>query len=909
MQIPLGQLTEKDSLSANGAAPLTRNYVCIHAHFYQPPRENPWLEAVEVQDSAYPFHDWNQRITAECYAPNSASRILDSQGYIERIVNNYSNISFNFGPTLLSWMESQQPETYRAILEADRASRERFNGHGSAIAQAYNHMIMPLANRRDKRTQVLWGIRDFEHRFGRAPEGMWLPEAAVDNETLEILAEAGIRFTIFAPRQAARVRRIGGRRWTELQHAGIDPSRAYLCILPSGRKINVFFYDGPISQAVAFERLLADGENFVQRLLSGLSGGRTWPQLVHIATDGESYGHHHSHGDMALSYAINRLSNLAPDEQGSVELTNYGEFLERYPATHQVEIAQKSSWSCAHGVERWQSDCGCNSGRPHWRQQWRGPLRQAFDFLRDELAPRFEQLAATMLHDPWAARDTYIEIVLNRESANVNRFLEQHARNPLNDAQRITVLKLLEMQRYLMLMYTSCAWFFDEISGIETVQVIRYAARALQLGQELFPESSLETRFTELLAQASSNLPDLGNGAEIYKRWVKPEVVDLRKVGAHYALSCMFLPSEGKTRIFCYDVEPRQFHKLRSGPATLVMGEVNIRSQITTEEARLRFTVLYAGDHQVQAGVREIGSQNAEDQTADFNALQEEFSEYFQSGNFPELLRALREHFGDPLYSLPSLFIEQRRAIVKSILETTLQESEASYRRIYEKHAPLMRFVAELGTPQPSVFHHTAEFVLNQQLRHILQAPELDLLQVAMLLEAAKRDQVSLEGSALGFDMRVALERIMKRVESQPGSLLVLQKAVAAVELASLLPFHVDLWKAQNIYYQMMQKLSFPEQENQVSQADSVPSENAREERSAQWNDLFRRLGDLLKVRLQKPSGFENRDAQNEVQPDQAGAEVRSEAEDQVADNGNDPTAKDPEVKAEATEPSGTLVA
>src|SRR5579859_2581182 len=885
-------------------------YICIHAHFYQPPREKPWLEAVEQQQSARPYHDWNERITAECYAPNGASRILDEADRIREIVDNYQRISFNFGPTLLSWMEENAPDTYECILKSDQESRARFSGHGSAIAQGYNHMILPLANSRDRYTQVLWGVRDFERRFGRAPEGMWLPEAAVDLETLEVLASCGISFTILAPHQAGRVRKIGGRSWKDVHGARIDPTRAYLCVLPSGRKINLFFYDGPISQAVAFERLLSDGENFVQRLLSGLSSGRTWPQLVHIATDGESYGHHHPHGDMALSYAINRLSNIAPDKQGSIELTNYGEFLERYPATHQVEIAQKSSWSCAHGVERWQADCGCNSGRHYWRQQWRGPLRQAFDLLRDELAPRFEQLAATLLHDPWAARDAYIEVMLDRGLANVNRFLEQHARSPLSDAQRITVLKLLEMQRHLMLMYTSCAWFFDEVSGIETIQVMRYAARALQLGQELFPGISLEQRFMELLSEAPSNLPDLGNGAEIYKRWVKPEVVDLRKVGAHYALSCMFLPSEGKTRIFCYDVDPREFHKLRSGPATLVMGEVNIRSQITTEEARLRLAVLYTGDHQVQAGVREIGAPNDDGQTAGFNALLQEFSQYFQSGNYPELIRALREHFGDPLYSLPSLFIEQRRAIVKSILETTLEESEASYRRIYEKHAPLMRFVAELGTPQPSVFHHTAEFVLNQQLRHVLQAPELDLLQVAMLLEAAKRDQVSFEASALGFDMRIALERMMKRVESQPGDLLVLQKAVAAVELARLLPFNVDLWKAQNIYYQMLQKLSFPEQENKTPQADSGPSEDAREERSAQWNELFRRLGDLLKIRLRAPSSSGSEDVQQQIQPDQAGAEVKGEAEDQVADKDDkDQAAKDPEVKTEATEPTGTLVA
>ena len=824
--------------SGNGASSPSRQfprYVCIHAHFYQPPRENPWLEAVEVQDSAYPFHDWNERITAESYAPNSASRILDNQGLIERIVNNYSQISFNFGPTLLSWMESQQPETYRAILEADRISRERFSGHGSAIAQAYNHMILPLANRRDKKTQVLWGIRDFERRFERAPEGMWLPETAVDNETLEVLAEAGIRFTILAPRQAARTRQIGGRRWKEIHHAGVDPSRAYLCVLPSGRRINLFFYDGPISQAVAFERLLSSGENFAQRLLSGLSTERTWPQLVHIATDGETYGHHHPHGDMALAYAINRLEGV-----DSLKLTNYGEFLERHPPTHQVEVVQKTSWSCYHGVERWLDDCGCNSGRRDWRQQWRAPLRKALDYLRDELARCYQPLAATLLRDPWAARDAYIELVVDRSVSNISRFLEQHARAPLNESQRVTALKLLEMQRHLMLMYTSCAWFFDDVSGIETVQVMQYAARALQLSEELFPEAALERHFLELLSEAKSNLSELGTAADIYKRSIKPQVVDLRKVGAHYALSSMFVPSEGETSIFCYDIDPRDFRKMRHSDATLVTGEVNIRSQITTEEARLRFAVLYTGDHDAQAGVQYVPSAPySDDQAADPSALMDELSKQFHNGNFPDLLRLFEERIGGPLYSLRSLFSEQRRAIVKSILENTLQESEASYRRIYERHAPLMRFVAELGAPQPPVFHVTAEFIINQQLRRVLQAPELDLLQVAMLLEAAKRDQVALDQNGLGFEMRVALERIMRRLQSQSDNLVLLQKAVAAVDLARLLPFYVDLWKVQNLYYEMMQKIAAPER--------AVQAENA-----AHWQELFRRLGELLRVRWEE---------------------------------------------------------
>ena len=316
-------------------------YVCVHGHFYQPPRENPSLEAIELQDSAYPYHDWNERICAECYAPNAFSRILDDQQRIISLVNNYSQISFNFGPTLLSWIETNAPKVYEAIQHADQASQDRFAGHGSAMAQAYNHMILPLANRADKTTQVKWGIADFEHRFHRKPEGMWLPETAVDIETLEVLAENGILFTILAPRQAQRVRRKGSRNWTDAGDGRIDPSRAYSVKLPSRKTISVFFYDGPISHGVAFEGLLNNGQHFADRLLSGFSDTRTWPQLSHIATDGESYGHHHHYGEMALSYALHHI-----ETNKLAELTNYGCFLEQFPPEYFVEIVPNTSWSC-----------------------------------------------------------------------------------------------------------------------------------------------------------------------------------------------------------------------------------------------------------------------------------------------------------------------------------------------------------------------------------------------------------------------------------------------------------------------------------------------------------------------------------------------------------------------------------
>jgi alpha-amylase/alpha-mannosidase (GH57 family) len=534
-------------------------YICIHGHFYQPPRENPWLEAIEVQDSAYPYHDWNEKITAECYATNAKSRILDERNRIIQIVNNYAKISFNLGPTLLAWLEEKAPDVYDAILEADQEGQKAFSGHGSALAQAYNHMILPLANRQDKYTQVLWGVRDFEHRFGRKPEGMWLPETAVDLETLDIMAEHEIRFTILAPHQAHRVRRIGDERWKEVVGAKIDPTMAYILNLPSGRSIVLFFYDGPISRAVAFEGLLKSGESFVQRLVGGFSEKRRRPQIVHIATDGETYGHHHRFGDMALAFAIQSI-----ESKNLARLTNYGEYLEKCPPTHEVEIFENTSWSCGHGVERWRSDCGCNSGRhPDWHQAWRAPLRGALDWLRDSLAPQYETGARQFLKDPWGARDDYIQIILDRSPENVEDFLKEHATWMLHEEEKVTVLKLLELQRHTMLMYTSCGWFFDELSGIETVQVIQYAGRAIQLAQEVSGDA-LESRFLELLSDAKSNIKKQSDGGQIYEKFVKPASVSLKKVAAHYAMSSLFEEYTQRTPIYCYTVDQEDYQSLEA---------------------------------------------------------------------------------------------------------------------------------------------------------------------------------------------------------------------------------------------------------------------------------------------------------------------------------------------------------
>ncbi|MDD2855713.1 MAG: DUF3536 domain-containing protein, partial [Desulfuromonadaceae bacterium] len=536
------------------------NFLCIHGHFYQPPRENPWLESIEIQDSAYPYHDWNERITAECYSPNTASRNLDRDGRIMGIVSNYARISFNFGPTLLSWMEKYSVDTYRAILAADRQSIAWRSGHGAALAQVYNHIIMPLATLRDKRSQVRWGIRDFEYRFQRFPEGMWLAETAVDIETLEVLAEEGIKFTILAPRQAARVRKTGSNRWNDVSGSRIDPSRAYICPLPSGRDITLFFYDGPISQAVAFENLLGSGEKFAARLASGFSDNRAHSQLVNIATDGETYGHHHHFGEMALGHALDHIEG-----NGLARLTNYGEYLELNPAVHEVNIIENSSWSCIHGIERWRNNCGCNSGgNGGWSQEWRNPLRGALDWLSTELAENFEAGTSGYLRDPWTARDEYIEVLLDRSVENVAAFLFRHSLRPLDEDDGVAVLRLLEMQRHAMLMYTSCGWFFDELSGLETVQIIQYAGRAIQLAEKS-GSKGIESAFLQRLALAPSNIPEYLNGAEIYARFVKPAMIDLIKVGAHYAVSSVFEEYGEETGIFSYRVYSEDFQLYHSG--------------------------------------------------------------------------------------------------------------------------------------------------------------------------------------------------------------------------------------------------------------------------------------------------------------------------------------------------------
>ena len=523
----------------------------IHGHFYQPPRENPWTGVVDPEPSALPFHDWNERVHAECYLPNSAARIVVVNTAEARIVNNYSRISFDFGPTLLSWLERNHAETYSRIIAADAESVLEHDGHGNAIAQAYNHAILPLGNEPDRRTQVRWGVADFRHRFGREPESIWLPETACNNEVLDLLIEESLKFVLLAPQQAKRIRSrtgIPGRTgipacpgqtaesnvpdgqtlqsvlqtddWQDVHNGAIDTSIAYRYFHRDGtnRSIAVFFYDQELAHGIAFEQALASSSSLLDRFAQRAIGAGS---MVNVATDGESYGHHHKFGDLCLAHVVSGEAQAR-----DFSLMNYGEYLARFPPQMEVEIdngpnSEGTSWSCIHGVSRWIRDCGCHTGGdPAWNQSWRGPLRAALDYLRDQAAGCFEQTRGDLFADPWAARDDAISLVLDQFESRES-FLRLHAPRHLSHEEQQRALLFLELQRNTLLMYTSCGWFFSDISGIEPIQILKYACRAIEIMSQL-GLASPRARFLEMLSEARSNRPGFGTGADIYRQFVEP---------------------------------------------------------------------------------------------------------------------------------------------------------------------------------------------------------------------------------------------------------------------------------------------------------------------------------------------------------------------------------------------------
>jgi alpha-amylase/alpha-mannosidase (GH57 family) len=800
-------------------------FLCIHGHFYQPPRENPWLEAIELQDSASPYHDWNERVAVECYAPNATARILDDEGHISQIVSNYSKISFNFGPTLLAWMKERMPDIHQAILSADKLSQGQYSGHGSALAQVYNHMILPLSNDQDKYTQVYWGIRDFEFRFGRKPEGMWLSETAADAATLATVAGQGIRFTILSPFQASKTREIGKRSWRDVSSARIDPRRPYLVKLPGERSIVVFFYDGPASQAVAFEGVLSSGETFAHRLVSAFDDTRAWDQLVHIATDGESYGHHHRHGEMALAYALRYI-----EANRLARLTNYGEYLEKHPPTHEAQIHEKSAWSCSHGVGRWMADCGCNTGgHSGWNQAWRAPLREGLDWLRDQLAPLFEAKAREYLKDPWGARNEYISVILDRSDHSLERYFAEHAVKALEDAEKQTVVKLMELQRHTMLMYTSCGWFFDEISGLESVQVVQYAARAIQLAKEVF-QRDLELGFLERFEKAKSNLSENGNGRAIYEKFVIPAKVDFQKATAHYAISSIFKTYDPRSRVLSFTFEDKQREQLSAGKTKLAAGRTKIISEITRESDEFSYAILYLGEHNLTGGVRKFDTQEA------FDSMFQELKGAYEAADFPQVIRLIDRHFGEASYSLKSLFKDEQRRILDEIFASTRDDLESRFRLITERYTPLMKFLQSAGAPLPQILKSVSDYILHHDICSQFEGEQIDLGRLRSLMDDARQRSPDVFDADVSYCIKNWMERQIEELSRHPGDI---DKMRVIEEVASLVlpvPMGLNLWKVQNTCWEMLQSI-LPKYRDWADHGD---------ESAGQWLSQFLKLAERL---------------------------------------------------------------
>jgi alpha-amylase/alpha-mannosidase (GH57 family) len=736
-----------DASSPPPRATTTAPYVVLHGHFYQPPREDPWLNRIERQPSAAPFHDWNERILAECYRPNAFARILDEQGRVVRIVNNYEFLSFNFGPTLLSWLEEHDVEVYQRILTADRLSAERLEGHGNAIAQVYNHVILPLANERDKYTQIRWGIADFQHRFGRFPEGMWLAETAIDAATVKALVDCGIRFVILAPSQAQRIRPLGQTEWIDVSQGQIDPSRPYRCFTPDrSGYLDIFFFDGPISRDLGFGDIVYSTQSLAERIRLAIRPDRKGePYLINCATDGETFGHHKRSVERTLAYAF-----CEEFPRRGWQVGNYGHFLSHHPPTWEVQLKPVTAWSCAHGVGRWSRDCGCGAV-PGWHQRWRQPLREALNWLRDQLAEIYETEAKAYLRDPWLARDRYIEVILDRERCEA--FLQEHQSHRLTAEDRVQVLRLLEMQRYGQLMFTSCGWFFEELSRPEGVQILRYAARAIELAAAV-ADVDLEEEFLGRLSKAPSNLDLYRDGKGVYWALVRPALISPQRLVAQHALLSL---CNGMPRAPGYMLEPVDQERLAIGGSTLLVGRVKLAFPNTGEEHDLIYALLHLGGWDFQCGVKPFTGRRS----------YEQLKATLLSGSRSriQLVLTLQELFGPETFDLNALIEEDRQQMLRWLTQDTLDRLAQLYRQTYlENYGVLMAFRAD-GLPIPEELLAAAQITLNQRLLSSLRAMEVESGKQDHLLELRA---IAREAEQLGCQLRReeaarVLDRLLQR--------------------------------------------------------------------------------------------------------------------------------------------------
>jgi alpha-amylase/alpha-mannosidase (GH57 family) len=842
-ELPASQAAAMDSIANlnNDAAiahdPLqtaTGVYVTVHGHFYQPPRENPYLDTIERQPSAAPFHDWNERIHHECYRPNAFARVLNDRGEVVGIVNNYEYLSFNIGPTLMSWLERHDVEVYQRILEADRKSCDRLNGHGNAIAQVYNHIIMPLANERDKHTQIRWGKEDFRSRFGRDPEGMWMAETAVDYATLEALVAEGIRFTVLAPSQAERCQLIPTdeqpvSQWIEVGGGQIDPTRPYRCFLPSGKYIDIFFYDGPISRDMGFNEALSNSGHFAGRLGQAVRGDHRPAQLISVATDGETFGHHKGGTEKCLAFAF---THEFPQRGWTV--TNFAHYLSINPPTWEVVLKPVTAWSCSHGVDRWQDDCGCGGGGL-WNQKWRRPLRDALDWLRDRLVKVYEDTGRQFFRDPWAARDEYIQVIRDRSAANVDHFLTRHRKRKLTPAEQLDALRLLEMQRHALLMYTSCGWFFEEISRPEGVQILRYAARALELAGEV-AGIQLEKSFLRRLTAAPSNVDFFKHGGEVYRHLVVSSQISFKQVAAYYSISSLFGMQEvrGKrheteannfscflphpAKVYCYAAQQLDYQLQRLGSLTLAVGQLRLASEITWESTHLVFAVLHLGGWDFHCCIQPFSGRRA------YSQLKEKLFDTLKQASATQMILAMTQWFGGESFSLQDLFAEERHRIMGLLSQETLTRLEQLYGQVYrDNYGVLMAFHRD-ELPVPPELQVAAEIALSHRclnavkmLDQEISDPQQSLIHLAQL-EAIATEASHLRARLNVPEVKPTLERLILRSlwqllhDTNPDTLMSdIHLVERLIELGNQLHIGLSLDRCQELYFSCLQTRIVPQ--------------------------------------------------------------------------------------------------
>jgi len=786
----------------------TTTALVIHGHFYQPPRENPWTDDIEHQPSAHPFSNWNERIHNECYRPNAFARIVDNYGRVERIVNNYSLINFNFGATLLGWLERFHPPTYARIIEADRMSALRRGGHGNAIAQGYHHSILPLCNERDRCTEIRWGLADFRHRFGREPESLWLPETACNDATLGALIDEGLKYVILSPFQAERVRPVGSEVWLSVIDGQLDtgvPYR-YSHLDGSGRSLSVFFYDGQLAKAIAFDGALASShmllDRFERSAHSKSSVGNDGGRIIHVATDGESYGHHFKFGDRCLAYGLD-----VEAESRGFRVTNYGEFLSANKPEFEVEIkagaeGEGTAWSCAHGVGRWARDCSCHASAPEgWNQKWREPLRTALNYVRDEAALAFTEQGGELFRDAWGTRDDYINLLIEPKRDHAT-FLTRQAGRVLNEAEQRRALTLLELQRSSLLMFTSCGWFFNDISGIETIQVMKYAARAMDFMGELgLPSPRVE--FLEQLAEAHSNIKKHGTGADIFRASVEPARVMPPRIGASLAISSLVDKSEQDGEIAGHTFTLSDFRQEQHGRLALATGRLELETISTSKRHDFVIAAIHFGDVDFYCALKDFEGD------ADFIEATETLWSQFRTGSVPSLLRLMEEEFGQYDFGLEHLLPGGRQRIYEIVFGRMVGRFSEQYEYLYEENRRNIEMLQQAGFHLPEELRAAAEFTITSRLEREMDNFEQHNNPVA-LREALR---IAGEVARLGYrldrtSMRRKFERLIvgtvRSAINEPESDHH-QTALSLINLANKLSLHANLERAQEIVYEALQ--------------------------------------------------------------------------------------------------------